>query len=163
MKRSVALLLGLLAVRVALAQEAADPYLWLEDVTGARALGWVHDQDAITQRTLEASPDFKPIYDRLLAIYDSDARIPYVTKYGPYYYNFWRDAQHVRGLWRRTSPAEYRKSDPAWETVLDLDAVAAEEKQNWIWKDAQVRYPDYTRALVSFSRGATRSSPASST
>ncbi len=153
MKRSVALLLGLLAVRMAFAQAAADPYLWLEEVTGARALSWVRDQDAITQRTLEASPEFQPIYDRLLAIYDSNARIPYVTKYGPYYYNFWRDAQHVRGLWRRTSPAEYRKRDPAWETVLDLDAVAAAEKENWIWKDAQVRFPDYTRALVSFSRG----------
>jgi prolyl oligopeptidase len=113
----------------------------------------VHEQNAITQRALESSPDFRPIYDRLLAIYDAKERIPYVRKHGAYYYNFWRDARHVRGLWRRASLVEYQKQDPAWETVLDLDALAAAEKENWVWKGAEVRYPDYTRALVLLSRG----------
>src|ERR1700722_10899342 len=103
MKCCTFLVLGLCSVRMALAQESTDPNLWLEDVTGGRALDWVRQQNAISQRVLELSPDFKPTYDRLLAIYDSKERIPYVTKHGAYYYNFWRDAQHVRGLWRRTS------------------------------------------------------------
>ncbi|HXQ80889.1 MAG TPA: prolyl oligopeptidase family serine peptidase [Opitutaceae bacterium] len=154
MKTPALVLLGLLSIRVSGAQNApADPYLWLEDVSGERALAWVRAQNAVAQRELEALPDFKPINERLLAIYDSKERIPYVAKHGDFYYNFWRDAQHVRGLWRRTSPEEYRKKDPAWEAVLDLDALAAEEKENWVWKGAEVRFPDYARALVSLSRG----------
>jgi prolyl oligopeptidase len=141
MKIPAALVLGLLSARLSAAQEPADPNLWLEDVTGDRALSWVRAQNAITQKELEASPDFRAIDDRLLAIYDSNERIPYVEKHGGYYYNFWRDAQHVRGIWRRTSPGEYRKKDPAWETVLDLDALAAEEKENWVWKGARSAIP----------------------
>jgi prolyl oligopeptidase len=147
-------LFGLLSARMSLAQgSGADPYQWLEDVDGARPLEWVRAQNAVSQRELEASPDFAVLHDRLLAIYDSRERIPYVEKHGDFYYNFWQDAQHVRGIWRRTSPAEYRKSDPAWEAVLDLDALAAKENEKWVWKGAQVRYPDYTRALVHLSRG----------
>jgi prolyl oligopeptidase len=152
MRTPAILLLGLLSARMSLAQ-GADPNQWLEDVDGARSLDWVRGQNAVTQRELEASPDFKAIHERLLAIYDSKERIPYVAKHGDYYYNFWQDAQHVRGVWRRTTPAEYRKSDPAWEAVLDLDALAAGEKENWVWKGAEVRYPDYTRAIVNLSRG----------
>jgi len=153
MRTPALLLFGLLSARMSLAQEAVDPNQWLEDVTSDRAMGWVHAQDAITQKELAASPDFKSIHDRLLAIYDSNERIPYVAKHGAYYYNFWQDAGHVRGIWRRTSPEEYRKKDPAWETVLDLDALSAADKETWVWKGAQVRYPDYTRGLVSLSRG----------
>jgi len=147
-------LLVLLSALISLAQGAAgDPYQWLEDVDGSRCLEWVRAQNAVSQRELEASPDFKVIHDRLLAIYDSRERIPYVEKRGDYYYNFWQDAQHVRGIWRRTSPAQYLKSYPAWEAVLDLDALSAQEKENWVWKGAQLRYPDYARALVHLSRG----------
>jgi prolyl oligopeptidase len=131
----------------------ADPYLWLEDVTGERALGWVREQNAISVRELEASPYFEPIRQRLLSILDSKARIPYVAKHGVYYYNFWRDDKNVRGLWRRTGLAEYKKAEPAWETVLDLDKLAELEKENWVWKGYDVLYPTYDRCLVSLSRG----------
>lgn len=131
----------------------ADPFLWLEDVQSDRALTWAREQNAVTQRELEASPDFKPINERLLAIYDSKARIPYVSKQGEFYYNFWRDAQHVRGLWRRTTLAEFRKESPAWETVLDLDALATAEKENWVWKGTDWLRPGYERVLLNLSRG----------
>ncbi len=131
----------------------ADPFLWLEDVQSDRSLAWAREQNAVTQRELEASPDFKPIYDRLLAIYDSKARIPYVTKHGEFYYNFWRDARHVRGIWRRTTLAEFRKESPAWETVLDLDALASAEKENWVWKRTDWLRPGYERCLIQLSRG----------
>jgi len=133
--------------------ETADPFIWLEDVHSERALTWVRAQNALTQHELGTSPDFKPVYDRLLAIYDSKARIPAVTKQGDFYYNFWRDAQHVRGLWRRTTLAEYRKESPAWETVLDLDALAAAEKENWVWKGSIWLRPDNARCLLNLSRG----------
>jgi prolyl oligopeptidase len=131
----------------------ADPFLWLEDVQSDRSLAWAREQNAVTQRELEASPDFKPIYDRLLAIYDSKARIPYVTKHGEFYYNFWRDARHVRGIWRRTTLAEFRKESPAWETVLDLDALASSEKENWVWKRTDWLRPGYERCFIQLSRG----------
>jgi prolyl oligopeptidase len=130
-----------------------DPYLWLEEVGGAKPLDWVRTHNAISQKELEASPDFKPIYERLLSIYDSKARIPAVVKMGPWLYNFWRDAEHTRGLWRRTTLAEYRKPEPHWETVIDLDALSTAENENWVWKGAQCLYPDYDRCLLNLSRG----------
>jgi prolyl oligopeptidase len=130
-----------------------DPFLWLEEVDSPRALDWAREQNAVTQRELESSPDFKVIHDRLLSIYDSTARIPYLAKAGTHYYNFWRDAQHVRGIWRRTSLAEYRKENPAWETVLDLDALATTEKENWVWKGVDFLRPSYDRCLIQLSRG----------
>ena len=49
------------------------------------------------------------------------------------YYNFWQDETHVRGIWRRCTLEEYRKPDPAWETVLDIDALNEEEGESWVW------------------------------
>ncbi len=130
-----------------------DPYLWLEDVTGERSLAWVREQNAISTRELEGFAGFEPIRRGLLAILDSKDKIPYVAKHGAYYYNFWRDDKNVRGLWRRTTLEEFKKAAPAWETVLDLDQLAAAEKENWVWKGYDVLYPTYDRCLVFLSRG----------
>jgi hypothetical protein len=116
----------------------SDPYLWLEDVTGEKPLAWVKEQNAVSTRELEASPNFEPIRKRLLSILDSKEKIPYVAKHGAYYYNFWRDEKNARGLWRRTTLAEFKKPEPAWETVLDLDQLSATEKENWVWKGYNV-------------------------
>ncbi|MDB5986372.1 MAG: prolyl oligopeptidase [Nevskia sp.] len=147
------LVLASLTAVPALAQDADDPYLWLEDVGGDKPLEWVKAQNAVSSKELEASKDFAPIHDRLLAMLDSDARIPYVSKQGQWFYNFWRDAQHVRGLWRRTSLAEYRKPEPQWETVLDLDALSTAENENWVWHGASCLYPQRARCLLNLSRG----------
>ena len=85
-----------------------DPYLWLEEVGGKRALAWVREQNGVSTSELEATAQFTGLRHRLLAIYESNERIPDITKHGAYYYNFWRDQSHVRGLWRRTSLDEYR-------------------------------------------------------
>ena len=90
-----------------------DPYLWLEDVTGEKALDWVRQQNAVSTQELTASPLFEPTRRRLLEILDSKERIPMVSKHGRFLYNFWRDQDHVRGLWRRTTLEEYRKASPA--------------------------------------------------
>jgi prolyl oligopeptidase len=132
---------------------AGDPYLWLENVISDRALQWVRAQNARSTALLQAAPEFEPIRKRLLDIFNSKQRIPFVAKGGKFYYNFWRDPQHVRGFWRRTSLDEYRKAAPAWETVLDIDQLAAAEKQNWVWEGADFLKPDYDRCLVSLSRG----------
>src|SRR5262245_59226681 len=100
-----------------------DPYLWLEDVTGTRALDWVHARNAESQDALAQSDAFKSLEADLRKNYDSDQRIPFVSKEGPYYYNFWQDAQHPRGLWRRTTLVEYRKAQPKWDVLIDVDAL----------------------------------------
>jgi prolyl oligopeptidase len=132
---------------------AGDPYLWLEDVSSARALDWVRERNATAQGYLESRPGYPALQSRLTTILNARERIPYVDKHGDYYYNFWRDPQHVRGIWRRTTLAEFRKPDPRWETVLDIDKLAKEEGENWVWKDANCLYPAGQRCLVSLSRG----------
>ncbi|MGQ0620086.1 MAG: prolyl oligopeptidase family serine peptidase [Panacagrimonas sp.] len=146
------LLLALLVAFPLVAQELEDPYLWLEEVGGDKPLEWVRERSEVTSREIEASPDFLPIFDRLLDIYDSDARIPMPVKRGPWLYNFWRDAAHPRGLWRRTSEVEYAKPQPHWETVLDLDQLASLENENWVWKGATCLYPKYDLCLLALSR-----------
>jgi prolyl oligopeptidase len=86
-------------------------------------------------------------------VYDSDERIPAISKLGAYVYNFWRDKNHERGIWRRTTLQEYKKPQPAWETVLDIDALAASEKENWVWSGADCLYPTHDRCLLSLSQG----------
>ena len=132
---------------------SSDPNQWLEDVMGEKALDWVNAQNAHSSTELANTGEFKALEERFLTILDSKDRIAFVNKIGPHYYNFWRDAQHPRGLWRRTSLAEYRKDAPAWETVLDLDALGAAEKENWVWEGASTLEPEAQRCLVRLSRG----------
>ena len=130
-----------------------DPYLWLEEVAGDRALAWVRQQNQATRDHFESSAAFSALRDDLLEIFDSDERIPFIGKSGDYYYNFWRDKDHVRGIWRRTTLDEYRRQDPKWDILLDLDRLAADEGENWVWGGASLLRPDYDLALISLSRG----------
>ncbi|MFB6833328.1 prolyl oligopeptidase family serine peptidase [Streptomyces hydrogenans] len=129
-----------------------DPYLWLEDVDGEEALAWVAERNAETEAELASGPGFDAFAERLREVLDAVDRIPYTTRRGPYLYNFWQDAEHVRGLWRRTTLEQYRKDAPEWETLLDVDALAEAEGEKWVWAGARVRRPDHDRALVSLSR-----------
>ncbi len=136
---------------------ATDPYLWLEDVQGERALAWVRERNAESEAALEARPGFEQMRADIRAVLDSKEQIPYVQRRGDFFYNLWKDAANPRGLWRRTSLAEYRKSQPAWETVLDIDALGKAEKENWVWAGSTWLGPDeqgvYRRCLLSLSRG----------
>ncbi|MDQ3039847.1 MAG: S9 family peptidase, partial [Pseudomonadota bacterium] len=133
--------------------QADDPYAWLEDVSGDKALTWVRQQNAKAEAELATSPEFKQLENDIRAILDSDAKIPGVEKIGDHYYNFWKDKNHERGLWRRTTLAEYRKAKPQWETVIDLDALNKAEGENWVWHGADCFKPEYARCLVALSRG----------
>jgi prolyl oligopeptidase len=133
------------------AATSGDPYLWLEATHDARAMDWVKAQNAITEQAFASTPAFAHTRDRILEVLDSDARIPAVHRMGEYLYNFWQDKAHPRGLWRRTTLAEYGKAEPAWETVLDVDALNQAEGKRWVWKGAQCLKPAYTRCLVSLS------------
>ncbi len=132
---------------------AGTPDPWMLEQEGTRAMEWVNAQNARTTDELAKSDEFKSMNDRFLKILDSRDRIPGVSRIGDRYYNFWRDGQHPRGLWRRTTLEEYRKPAPNWETVLDLDALGAAEKENWVWEGANVLSPADVRCLISLSRG----------
>jgi prolyl oligopeptidase len=130
-----------------------DPFRWLEDVTGEDALDWVRARNADALGPLTSPPRFERLRDELRAILDSDDRIPYARRRGDYLYNFWRDEAHPKGLWRRTTLEEYRREQPDWQILLDLDALAERERENWVWKGASVLRPGNRRALVELSRG----------
>lgn len=150
------LVAGLAAAGAAHAQTqppSDDKYAWLEDVTGDKPLEWVKTQNAKTDAKLAATPEFKQMEAGIRAVLDSDAKIPGVQKIGPYYYNFWKDATHERGLWRRTTLEQYRTAQPQWETVLDLDALNKAEGENWVWHGADCLQPEYKRCLIALSRG----------
>ncbi|MDE0660022.1 MAG: prolyl oligopeptidase family serine peptidase [Gammaproteobacteria bacterium] len=130
-----------------------DRFLWLEDVTGDGALAWVEDRNRATRDAFAEDPEFESLEQRLLAIFDADDRIPYVYKAGDWYYNLWQDEHNPRGLWRRTTLEEYRKPDPSWEVVLDIDALGKAEGENWVYGGASILVPTYDRCLLRLSRG----------
>ncbi len=149
-----ALAAGLLAHAPAMSQtQDQDPYLWLEDVQGQRALAWVRERNAESEKLLQAQPGFAAARASIREVLDAREQIPYVARQGGWFYNLWRDADNPRGLWRRATLTEYRKPKPAWDTVIDLDALARAEGENWVWAGAACLGPEYRRCLVSLSRG----------
>lgn len=147
------LLLGVLLSATVCLGTDEDPYLWLEEIDGEQALEWVKERSSADQATLEAIAEFTPIHEKLLEIYNSSDRIPSPSVWGEWLYNFWQDADHVRGIWRRTSLDQYAGDATEWETVIDLDQLAKTEGENWVWKGAAGLAPDYDRFMVSLSRG----------
>jgi prolyl oligopeptidase len=151
-KRLLLAALAFLTMNTAVAA-TPDPYLWLEDITGERALAWVRQRNAEAEKLLEAEPGFAAVRDGIRSVLDSREQIPYVQRRGDHLYNLWRDDRNPRGLWRRTTLASYRTPEPVWETVIDLDALGQAEGENWVWAGASCLGPDYRRCLVSLSRG----------
>jgi prolyl oligopeptidase len=130
-----------------------DPYQWLEDVEGARSIEWVKKQNDRSTKILKARPEFELSRQKTLELLNSKDKIPYFRRIGNFVYNLWTDQKNQRGLWRRTTLAEYQKPLPNWETVLDIDALGQAEKESWTWGGADCFAPDYRRCLISLARG----------
>ena len=130
-----------------------DPYLWLEDVNSPKAMQWVEAHNAKSTAVLESDPRYQSFYTQALNLAQAEDRIPVGEFIGGEIYNFWQDKDHVRGIWRRASIQSYSSGKPLWETVLDLDALAASDKANWVWKGAQCSRPADRRCLISLSDG----------
>jgi prolyl oligopeptidase len=143
----------LLFTAVARAADAPDPFLWLEDVSSPRAMAWVQAENAKTLGVLEGDRRFAGLNADALAIAEARDRIPEPELIGDQVYNFWRDDAHVRGLWRRTSKADYARADPHWTTVLDLDQLAASEHASWVWEGDNCPPPNYSRCMIALSDG----------
>ena len=130
-----------------------DPHLWLEEVEDEKALHWVRARNDLTVAQFTQNDRFRGFQERIRTILDSDDRIPMFEACGDTLYNFWQDKDHPKGIWRRTTLEEYRKDRPDWEVVLDLDALARSEDENWVWAEALICRPECTKALIRLSRG----------
>ena len=136
-----------------IAADPSDPFLWLESVDSPRAQAWVKSQNARTLGVLQSDPRFAQAYADAVAVGEAKDRIPYPEIVAGRVYNFWQDATHVRGIWRRTSLADYRNAEPAWETVLDIDALAKADGKSWVFHGADCNSPSERRCLIDLSDG----------
>ena len=146
------LTLACLTFRAA-AQATNDPFIWLEQVDSPRAMEWVHAENNKTLAVLEKDPRYEAFYSNALAIAEAKDRIPAPGIIGGQIFNFWQDADHVRGIWRRTTLDNYQTPSPGWTTVLDLDKLAADEHANWVWRGADFNEPAERRGMVELSDG----------
>lgn len=154
MNRRPTLAVALLTLTLPTASAAQeDPFLWLEDIEGQRAMEWVLARNAETRAQLESLPAYRTAYDNTLAILTSTDRIAYPSMRGDRLYNFWTDADHPRGIYRRTTWDSYLSGDPRWETVLDVDALAEAEGKAWAFRGMTCLAPEDRLCLVNLSPG----------
>ncbi|MEM1052844.1 MAG: prolyl oligopeptidase family serine peptidase [Pseudomonadota bacterium] len=130
-----------------------DPYIWLEEARSDEALAWVEAENERTLGVLEADPRFETLKAEALAIFDSEDRIPFVTFRPDGLYNFWQDKENPKGLLRRTTIESYQSDDPEWETVLDVDALAAAEGKEWVYKGSTCLPPKMEMCMIALSDG----------
>src|SRR5690606_24492639 len=147
------LLLLAIGSLAAVAAAAEDPWQWLEEIEGERALAWARQQNERSLPVLERDPRFAAMHSEALEILTSKARIAYGSIHNGVVYNFWQDDEHVRGLWRRADVASYRAGKPKWEVLIDFDALAREEKENWVHGDINCLSPEYRHCMVEMSYG----------
>lgn len=136
------------------APEPTDENVWLEDIHGEEQLAWVREQNARTEDLLEDT-EYQAVEAGILEVLDSTDRIAMVNKRGDFYYNFWKDQEHPKGLWRRTTWESYLSEEPEWDVLLDIDALAASEGTEWVFHGAGFLRPAdgsaYRLAMVSLS------------
>lgn len=130
-----------------------DKYQWLEEVDGLKALEFVNIQNKATEAILTSQKDYQNIYNKSIEIYNSAQKIAYPDIRGRYVYNFWKDKDHVRGIWRRCLLADYTANKLNWETVLDIDALSEKDGKKWVFKGASGLYPNYNKFLIQLSDG----------
>ncbi len=135
------------------ATDAADPYIWLEDATGAKAMDWVNAHNAKATAVLESDARYATLYKDALTIAEAKDRIPAGSFVHGEIYNFWQDGDHVRGIWRKTSLASYQTNDPQWTTVLDITALGKAEGKSWVFKGESCARPSQKRCLIRLSEG----------
>lgn len=141
-----------------MANDATDEFLWLEDVDGDEAMAWVRQRNAVAESTLFADPTFERVRQSTLEVLEADDRIAYPSRHGDLVHNFWTDAANPRGVLRRTTWADYRAGDPAWETILDIDALCEAEGESWVFHGSATRRSDRRRALIALSPGGSDAS-----
>lgn len=153
MKNILLLILALFGMNKIVNAQEADNYLWLEEVDSEKSLNFVKELNKATFEKLSAFEDYQTIFDENLAILNSDERIAYPSIRGNYVYNFWKDKDHVRGIWRRCLLADYLAGNVVWDVLLDIDQLAEKDDIKWVYKGSSGLYPDYNRFLIQLSNG----------
>ncbi len=133
--------------------QTEDPHIWLEEVESERALAWVRERNTRSLAVLQGDPRYQRLHDDALRILEATDRIASPGFRGRAIYNFWQDSSHVRGILRRTTLDSYRSANPEWETVLDMDALSANESANWVYRGANCLPPEHRLCLISLSNG----------
>ncbi len=142
------------AVATSAVAQSNDPYLWLEEIEGAKALEQVKAWNAATEADLTKTPGFEERRQRALAILNDPNQIASPSAVmGEMVANHWVDANHKRGLWRVSPLADYLAGKPVWRTLIDVDALGKAEGKSWVWHGADCLPPEYQRCLVSLSPG----------
>ena len=137
----------------AAAADAGDKYQWLEDVSGERAMAWVNAENARSAKVLEADPRFAEFQAKALKVLESPERLPLPEFHEGVVYNDWQDAEHVRGILRRTSLADYMTAQPHWQTVIDYDALGKQDNEKWVHQGLTCLYPGNGLCMVQLSAG----------
>jgi prolyl oligopeptidase len=141
-------------VTTAAIAQTTDPYLWLENIAGTKALTQVKKWNAGTEAVLTKMPGYEEHRKRALAILNNPHQIAMPDDVmGDMVANHWVDADHKRGLWRISPLAAYIAGKPQWRTLIDVDALGAKEGKSWVWHGANCLPPQYQRCLVSLSPG----------
>jgi prolyl oligopeptidase len=135
------------------AQTPADRYQWLEDVSGEKSLNWVRAENQRTDKVLESDPRFAELQSTALKVRESPQRLQVPQIKGDDVYNTWQDAQHVRGILRRTSLNDYLTAEPHWKTLLDYDELGRQDNQKWVQKGRECLYPGDEFCLIALSAG----------
>ena len=133
--------------------EQPDKYVWLEDVSGARSMAWVKAENERTAKVLEADPRFAGLAATALKVLESPDRLAFPDFREGTIYNTWQDAQHVRGILRRTTLDDYKTAQPHWQTVIDYDALAKTDNEKWVQKGLNCLYPGDGLCLAGLSAG----------
>ena len=152
MSKSAFPILVLFAIPL-MAQTSEDPYLWLEEIDGAKAMEWVRAQNARTMETLGKDPRYAEFYGQALATLNSESRVPSVTIRGKYVYDLWKDEAHPRGIYRRATIESFRSGNPKWQTVIDVDAMSKRDEEQWVLKGLTCLEPEYRHCLARLSPG----------
>lgn len=147
------LLLCLLIMNHLASKAQEDPYLWLEEVEGAKPLEFVQNLNQSTFDKIGKTKEYEFIYNKSLEIFNSTDKIAYPTIHGNYVYNFWKDKDHVRGIWRRTTRQNYHSGKISWEVLLDLDDLSKKDNRSWVFKGASTTYPAGNLFLINLSDG----------
>lgn len=134
-------------------QSETEALEWLEVVEGEKALEFAREMNARSLARLTADPRYEALNRQALEVLQSEARIPMVSVRNGALWNFWRDAEHVNGIWRKTSRESYATESPDWDVVLDVDALSAAEGRNWVWRGADCLAPAYERCMLTLSDG----------
>ncbi len=132
---------------------ANDNYLWLEEIDSDQSMQWVNQTNQKTQDKLASTPLYSELYNQALSVLNNKSRLPSVSQQGKWLYNYWQDDKHPRGIYRKTTLKQFKKKQPKWQTILDMDAYSKQHGKNYDYHGMTCLPPKGNDCLVFLSPG----------